>query len=120
MALSDHFVTLAGSQKWDDEIRKLEIERGHSIVQVQEDQHRRGRAEATLVETMTRWSIRYLSGLYNRAIIFGGRSESPLTKEQAIQKGIDWVNQDPENRSLSVPAPLVRGTPWETEALRFR
>ena len=108
MLNTDAFVVLGGDPSaWDEETRQR-VPHGRyngtynsdHLVNVQEDQHRRGRRSAELVQTMYGWSVRYASGLDANAIIFGGRNSPPLTREQAIDLGVKWANEDPKNREF--------------------
>lgn len=103
-----HFTVLAGNpSKWDAETRERcragrypGTFNSEDLCRVQVDQHLRGRRSATLWETVYGWAVGYDSNLQNRAVIRGGRREPGLTRDQAIEAGIQWANEDPTNREF--------------------
>lgn len=121
MAINTRYRTLAGNSKvWDDETLAKTRPGGwggtrdsEDLCRVQVDQHRRGRREATVWQTIFGFALGYVSNLDNRAVIRGGRNEPNLTKEEAIRLGIEWANEDPDRRALIVLDTELVGTPWE-------
>lgn len=100
MATSDAYVTIAGdSAEWDSEIKERVRERGEALTTVQEDQHRRGRTDVTLVPTIHGWSLRYGSGLNGFGLIAGS-----MTRDEAVAYAKRLVTE--------------RGPKWNVIALR--
>lgn len=94
-----NFILLAGNpQKWDDEMLTL-TNRGEALVALQVSQAQRGRLSAHLVRSIYGWTVRYASGLQNFAIIHKSGSKNIAN---ALSFGINWANQDPNNRELFV------------------
>jgi hypothetical protein len=94
MLNTEHYELLAGNPaKWDEEIWRRYKE--ESLVLIQEDQHRRGRRSAELMQTGQDWCVRSTSGLDGWALLYG-----PASREKALQWGIAWANEDPGNREL--------------------
>lgn len=111
MLNTNAFVVLAGNPgPWDEEMNKRcgagsapGTLKSEDLVQVQVDQHRRGRRSATLVSTIYGYSVRLASGLDERQVLFGGRALGRnVSKEEAIAFGIKWANEDPDKREFYV------------------
>ena len=113
MLNKDHFTLLAGNpEAWDQEILDAKAkdtgpgrnlrDPDFNLCEMQINQHRRGFRSARLSKTLNLgWVVCYTSNLDNRATLFGGRGcNPPLTKEQAIKAGIQWANEDPDNREF--------------------
>lgn len=101
MLNTEHFVLLAGNpEKWDEETR-VRVAQGESLPNIQISQHSQGRCGIELVSTLLGWSIRYSSGLDDRAILWGSRMAGRrLEKEEVIEYGKNWVAQDPDRREF--------------------
>jgi hypothetical protein len=96
MLNTTHYKHLAGNTSFDDEMR-TRTTAGESLFTLQEEFFRRGRAEAEVVKTLNGYSVRYVSGLHDRAIIAKGCK----SYEEAVLKGRAWVEGD-DRRSLIV------------------
>jgi hypothetical protein len=92
-----HFTHLAGETHFDAEMRER-LEKGADLIELQFEFHGRGRAEAEVVKTIYGYSIRYVSGLHNFAII---HRRIP-SYEDAVRIGTEWVEKAPQMRSLIV------------------
>lgn len=89
------FTLLAGNpDTWDQEVTRR-IDAKESLVDIQVDQHNRGRRSARLIEGGAGWFVRYASNLSDMAILFG-----PATKKQCLDFGTRWANEDPTNREF--------------------
>ena len=97
MLNTEHFTRIAGGQDWDDEMRSR-IDAGEDLIQLQMEFHGRGRQEAIIVDTLRGFSIRYVSGLFDRALIFKGIK----SYDEAVRIGTEWVEKAPQIRSLIV------------------
>jgi len=100
-----HFVLLAGNPtKWDNEIREKVSKVGdcfesNNLCNLQVNQFARGRLSANLIRSMYGWTVRYASGLQDFAIIHSSRK---FNIQEALEFGIKWANEDPENREFYV------------------
>jgi len=94
----EHFVLLAGNPKdWDDEmIRRTQGRNGQSLVEVQRDQHARGRLSAKLLNLPSGWAVMDNSGLGGDPFFQKGFK----TKDAAIMWGKTWANGDPTMREF--------------------
>src|SRR5215471_5893218 len=108
MLNTEHFVLLAGRpEKWDEEIRQQarpagDQKVGINVPKLQEDQHRRGRRSAELVRSAGGWTVRFASGFDNFRLLDGGGhfAHWPGTYAAVADWGINWTNEDPQNREL--------------------
>lgn len=96
-----HFVLLAGNPSpWDQELLKRASE-GESLVDIQEDQHERGRRSLVLTQTQTSWITFLASNLDSRKRLFEG------TKEECLEFGKSWALDDPKKREFFVSKALA-------------
>ena len=103
MLNTEHYVTLAGNpDKWDSEMRELRQPGTHcSLTELQESQSERGYIPAVLVESMLGWCVRYASGLQGFGLLLSSRKLGrKISREEAIAWGVQWANQDPNNREF--------------------
>ncbi len=107
---TEHFILLAGSpEKWDEEIRQQarpagDQKVGINLPKLQEDQHHRGHRSVEVVKSAYGWTVRCASGLDNFHLVAGRRHGAhwPGTYAAAAAWGINWANQDPQNRECFV------------------
>jgi hypothetical protein len=79
---------------------------------LQESQSSRGYTPISIYETIYGWSVRYASGLQGFEILFSGRGG--VTRREAIEKAIAWVNKDPDRRHFfAFQRDLDRPDKWE-------
>ena len=110
MLNTKEFVLLAGRpEKWDEEVRQQTSRAADQNVRtnlpkLQEDQHRRGRRSVEVVKSAYGWTARCASGLDNFQLVAGSRHGAhwPGTYAAAAALGINWANEDPENRDCFV------------------
>ena len=97
------FVLLAGDpSRWDEELRQR-IKKHESLLQVQEDQHARGRRSAELVKGVFGFYVRAASNLDSLQVLARTKDRGgPLsgTRDNAVQWGKMWANEDPQNREF--------------------
>jgi hypothetical protein len=102
MLNTEHFILLAGDPtQWDEEIAKA----GTKLVEVQVDQHRRGRRSAELVKGMYGFYVRAGTGLDNPAILANTKErdgELDGSALAALNWGRAWAEADPKNREFYV------------------
>jgi hypothetical protein len=100
-----HFVLIAGNPtKWDNEIREKVGKVGStfeskSLSEMQIEQASKGRLSANLIRSIYGWTVRYASGLQDFSILYASRK---FDIKQALEFGIEWANNDPENREFYV------------------
>jgi hypothetical protein len=110
MLNANEFVLLAGRpEEWDEEVRQQacragDPEVGIKLPELQEDQHDRGRRSVELVKSGYGWTVRCASGLDNFQLVAGSRHDPhwPGTYAAAAAWGINWANEDPQNRECFV------------------
>jgi len=110
MLNTEHFILLAGRpEKWDEEIRQQARCAGNQKVginlpKLQEDQRSRGRRSIEVVKSGYGWTVRCASGLDDFQLVAGSRHGAhwPGTYAAAAALGINWANEDPENRDCFV------------------
>jgi hypothetical protein len=103
-------VLLAGRpEKWDEEVRQQARRAGDQKVginlpELQEDQHARGRRSVEVAKSTYGWAVRCASGLDNFQLVAasGCDAHSPGSYAAAAAWGINWANEDPENRECFV------------------
>ena len=110
MRNTEYFTLLAGNPAaWDAEYNSLPPRNDNALCRLQSAQAARGRLSATLWENIYGWAVGYDSNLQGRSVIRGGRAEKGMTKEAAIEAGIEWANKDPENREFYVRKTDLKG-----------
>lgn len=111
----EHFVLIAGNPgRWDINLRSR-VENGEDLCAVQEDQHAHGRRSAELVCTSQGYVIRAGSSLMKLQIMFMPQGYGTFDQlkntemeywrmglVQCLEWGINWVNEDPDNRELYI------------------
>ena len=103
MLNTTYFRLLAGEPgPWDSEMM-CKFAEGEGLPDIQENQHRRGRRSAILVNGEGGWYVRSSSGLDSPQILCGYHRTSG-SKTTAIAFDIDWANQDPDNREFIATA----------------
>jgi hypothetical protein len=110
MLNTERFILLAGRpEECDEEVRQLGSRVADPNVRVnlpelQDMQHDRGRRSVELVKSASGWTIRSASGLENFQYVAGRRCDPywPGTYAAAAAWGINWANEDPENRECFV------------------
>jgi hypothetical protein len=111
MLNTEDFILLAGRpEKWDEEIRRQASRAADQNVRTNlpklaEDQHRRGRRSVEVVKSAYGWTVRCASGLDNFQLVAGSCRHGahwPGTYAAAAAWGINWANEDPENRECFV------------------
>jgi len=110
MLNTEHFTLLAGSaEKWDEEIREqasraADQNVGISLSELQEDEHHCGRRSVEVVKSAYDWTVRCASGLDNFQLVAGSGCDAhrPGSYAAAAAWGINWANEDPENRMCFV------------------
>jgi len=96
MLNKEYFILLAGDpKKWDDEVIRR-TQRRESLIEVQRDQHARGRLSAKLLKLASGWAVVDSTGLEPNPILFKGLK----TRDEAIEKGRKWAEEDPKNREF--------------------
>jgi hypothetical protein len=108
MLNTEHFTLLAGNpQKWDNEIVRR---KGESLTDIQKDQYRRGRRSASLhsVHQGTQWII--VAASFDWPELMCPAQDN---RDDAIEAGKAWVNEDPENREFFVRNKLLETQPPE-------
>jgi hypothetical protein len=111
MLNTEQCVLLAGRpEKRDEEVREQASRAGDQRVginlpKLQEDQHNRGRRSVEVVKSAYGWTVRCSCGLDNFQLVAGGRRHSahwPGTYVAAAAWGINWANEDAQNRECFV------------------
>jgi hypothetical protein len=110
MLNTEHFTLLAGRpEKWDEEVRQQASraagqDDGIKLLELQEDQHARGRRSVEVVKSGSGWAVRCASRLDNFQLVGGSRADAhwPGTYAVAAAWGINWANEDPANRECFV------------------
>jgi hypothetical protein len=110
MLNAEDFILLAGRpEKWDEEVRQRAGRSGGLNARInppelQEDQHARGRRSVEVVKSACGWTVRCASGLDNFHLVAGSRLDAhwPGSYAAAAAWGINWANEDPENRECFV------------------
>ncbi len=110
MLNTQHFILLAGRpEKWDEEVRHQASRAADQKVRtnlpkLQEDQHDRGRRSVEVVKSAYGWTVRCAPGLDNFQLLSGSRHDAdwPGAYAAAAAWGINWANEDPENREFFV------------------
>ena len=99
MLNTEHFILLAGNpEHWDTETRER-VAAGESLPDVQVDQASRGQLSAHMVLSLNGWTVRYASGLQDRAILHKSGEDDP---RKALEWGTNWANENPANREFYV------------------
>ncbi|MBW2672160.1 MAG: hypothetical protein JRD89_01930 [Deltaproteobacteria bacterium] len=107
MLNTNAFLLLAGDpEHWDNEtIAKCRpgsiagTYNSHDLCALQVDQSSRGQRSAQLSLSLYGWTVRYASGLQDRAILFSSKDHDPM---KAYEWGCKWANADPNNREFYV------------------
>jgi len=115
MTNTAHFKLISGNPAaWDAEILKAKAKdqdprtrnrtaADFNLCAMQVSQHRRGRRSASLLSTLYGWGVRLASGLDNRRILLSGRRQGrQISFQEAVKFGIEWTEQDPDNREFFV------------------
>jgi hypothetical protein len=97
MLNTTHFVKIAGTNSWDDEMRER-IANGENLCQLQEEFSDRGHRSISLVRSLYGWYLRYTSGLQDRGIVLHNRGS--LSKAEVVEWGRAWVAEDPQHREF--------------------
>ncbi len=113
MLNTEYFVVLAGNpEPWDLDLKaRMAKVKAHAAIYggctddtlcaIQVEQFTKGRRSAELVATIYGYSVRSATNLDNRQILFGGRQLGrKVSKEEAIEFGKKWANEDPKNREF--------------------
>ena len=100
------FELLAGDPRaWDYELTAARALGDRSLIETQEDQHRRGRRTAQLVHGIYGWYVRAASSLDTPQVLANTQHRGgPLdgSYAAALAWGAAWACADPGNRELVV------------------
>lgn len=112
------FTLIAGNPtKWDEETQKLVDDNNmKGLVSLQESQAARGRLSAHLIRSMYGWTVRYASGLQNFGLLHSSKS-SDIRK--AVEFGVEWANQDPQNREFYVSNIEIEKAPKDDDLTAY-
>src|SRR5271166_4248929 len=110
MLRTEQFILLAGRpETWDEEVHQQAARVADPSVSInpaelQEEQHDRGRRSVELVGSAHGWTVRCASGLDKFHLVTGSRHDAhwPGTYAAAAAWGINWANEDSENRECFV------------------
>jgi hypothetical protein len=110
MLNTEDFILLAGRpEKWDGEVRQQASRAADQNVainlpELQEEQHYRGRRSVEVLKSAYGWTVRWASGLKNFQLVAGSHHNAhwPGTYAAAAAWGINWADEDPQNRECFV------------------
>lgn len=102
MINTKHFVLLAGDPEgYDREILAASQMSDFNLTAIQEKQYEEGRRSVQLRRTPEGWALHFVSSLNPLFVLLG-----PTSLEDALEQGIQWAKQDPQNREFYVTREL--------------